>query len=612
MAEEVGHPERLSQNEDQAIEEAMGRIDTLNEDIQSPKEPERASSNHSHSLNETTRPQEDEGDRANPPETHAEPQVFKCWHESSQTSEIADFIYGESICYLTQYPRADEIKEVAHPSASGSQVYRPENADCGAWMSPSNPLCPASFGAHGTTATAGAFGQLVQFSDFLDAGNSGIFSAGHCFTREPYLVAQRAKDLQILATETFENGQVRNYENLFGLKFMNLQLSDNAPGKLKWYQYQWPCYEFQRGCFKGLDNVEMTIQFIVRDGTVLQQCILENWGEADVDIHFAFCTAMCISDLDHVKDNYAFNKTAPDNQNAGPGPGGFGWVHLNRFHEGPSGTRTSSPYSSHRESGRSHHNRTNKSQPSHGVALVISVAVDGEMIKFNQGQSSHVWKQTLKAKSNTPEERSQELEIITAYKLILVGDPVSDWKNFIVPLKEMDANRFLREARAVPSFPTFISGTNERHDLTCSDVSPHSETMVSDVKEGQADIANVPQNGVAIASDSDQETEQSPAVDHEPTPKKADSIADHIEFTVRRNLEHILGVCTIPVRASGERDEGLVFDKPHDVQAIALTCGDMSGHRISTASSLCVLTRHIHLIFPQTADRKTIVLRFNS
>ncbi|KAK2606669.1 hypothetical protein N8I77_005403 [Diaporthe amygdali] len=565
MAEKVGPPERQSQHEENAIEEAMGRIDTLNGDTHGLEEPKRASSNHSHSSNKTIRPQEDEGDCENPLQTHDSPQVFRCWHESSQTSEVEDFIY-------------------AQPSASGPQLYRPENADCGAWMSPSNPKCPASFGTRGTTATAGAFGQLVQFSNFLGAGNSGMFSAGHCWTDKPYWVTRRARDLQDLAAETFEEGQVQDHDNVFGLKFLNLQLLDDAPVKLKWYQYRWPCYEFKRECFEGLDNVGMTIQFIVRDGTVLQQCILENWGEADVDIHFAFCTAMCISDLDHVTDNYAFNKITPDDQNAGPGPGGFGWVHLNRFHEGASGTRTDSPCSSHRESDRSHYNRINKSQPSHGVALVISVAVDGEMIRFSQGQSSHIWKKVLKARSNTPEGRSHELEIVTAYKLILVADPRSDWKKFIVPLEEMDANRFLREARAFSSFPTSITRTNGRHGSACSDVAPHSETLVSDVKKYEADIANVPQDGVATAPDSGQETEQSPAVDHEPTPKEADSITDHIEFTVRRNLEHILSVCAIPVGASGERDKGLI-DKLRDVQPIALTCGDMSGHRISTASS---------------------------
>lgn len=309
----------------------------------------------------------------------------------------------------------------------------------------------------------------------------------------------------------------------------------------------------------------MTIQSIVRDGIVLQQCIMENRGDADVEIHFAFCKAMRIWDLDHVTDDYAFNKTTPNDQNAGPGPGGFGWVHLNRFNEGALGT-------------------------SHGVALVISVAVNGKVISFSPGQSAHMWKQILQAKSDTLEGRSQELEIVMAYKLILVEDPVSDWTKFIIPLEDMEANRFLREARAVPSPRTFITRTNDQDSSACSEVSRHSETLVSDVKKGESDITNVPQDWAASAPYSELQTELSPAVDCEPMPTKADSITDHIEFTVQRNLEHILSVCAIPVRVSGGRDEGLIWDKLRDVQPIALTCGDMSGHRISTVSSLCVLT----------------------
>jgi hypothetical protein len=44
----------------------------------------------------------------------------------------------------------------------------------------------------------------------------------------------------------------------------------------------------------------------------------------------------------------------------------------------------------------------------------------------------------------------------------------------------------------------------------------------------------------------------------------------HLEFMIRRNLEHILSVCSIPIPDKG----------------IALTCGDMSGHRLVTSATL--------------------------
>lgn len=49
-----------------------------------------------------------------------------------------------------------------------------------------------------------------------------------------------------------------------------------------------------------------------------------------------------------------------------------------------------------------------------------------------------------------------------------------------------------------------------------------------------------------------------------------------IDLFLRRNLEHVLSVCSIPVPL--ERDEGS--------PAIALTCGDVDGHRVATAASL--------------------------
>lgn len=63
-----------------------------------------------------------------------------------------------------------------------------------------------------------------------------------------------------------------------------------------------------------------------------------------------------------------------------------------------------------------------------------------------------------------------------------------------------------------------------------------------------------------------------------PTFKKLKFITenDHLDFMVRRNLEHILSVCSIPVPELSK----------DGITPIALTCGDVSGHRISTSASL--------------------------
>lgn len=53
------------------------------------------------------------------------------------------------------------------------------------------------------------------------------------------------------------------------------------------------------------------------------------------------------------------------------------------------------------------------------------------------------------------------------------------------------------------------------------------------------------------------------------------NIDPDVNRVLRQNLEHMLSVCSIPVIAEGD-------DEP----AIALTCGDMDGHRVTTAASL--------------------------
>ena len=70
----------------------------------------------------------------------------------------------------------------------------------------------------------------------------------------------------------------------------------------------------------------------------------------------------------------------------------------------------------------------------------------------------------------------------------------------------------------------------------------------------------------------------------------------HFDFMIRRNLEHLLSVCSIPVpmtgdaKAANDRAKKTTFltngEQQEDTLPIALTCGDISGHRIVTSASL--------------------------
>ena len=111
--------------------------------------------------------------------------------------------------------------------------FTPKDEECGIWKSPPNAKCHASFGAQGTTATVGGCGQLVQFSDHLDAGASKMFCADHAKTEEPYLVVNRLRTLHRLAQDPFQYDPFLDSYQHFGLEFPGLGLNPDAHIELK-------------------------------------------------------------------------------------------------------------------------------------------------------------------------------------------------------------------------------------------------------------------------------------------------------------------------------------------------------------------------------------------
>lgn len=53
----------------------------------------------------------------------------------------------------------------------------------------------ASFGDKGATASIKSYGAIMQMTQFLNAGTSGILSVDQVGVKEPYHVTQRARDL---------------------------------------------------------------------------------------------------------------------------------------------------------------------------------------------------------------------------------------------------------------------------------------------------------------------------------------------------------------------------------------------------------------------------------
>lgn len=75
------------------------------------------------------------------------------------------------------------------------------------------------------------------------------------------------------------------------------------------------------------------------------------------------------------------------------------------------------------------------------------------------------------------------------------------------------------------------------------------------------------------------------------TPYRAPSTSDirFLDFIMRRNLEHVLTVCSIRVRSNTFRKlatKNFTDDSDATPVPIALTCGDISGHRVTTDTSV--------------------------
>ncbi|KAF7942167.1 hypothetical protein EAE99_000217 [Botrytis elliptica] len=138
--------------------------------------------------------------------------------------------------------------------------------------------------------------------------------------------------------------------------------------------------------------------------------------------------------------------------------------------------------------------------------------------------SNEEWTLTVKGNQTT--------EFVVAYKLVYSKSEISnDWKQFLVAADEADISRLLLnefESTRYRPIPLFSVG---------------------------ASMPNIsPRESIAW-----------------------DKIKSNFDFIFQRHLEHLLTVCAIPITSC----QGSI-----DTSAVALTCGDVSAHRICISASL--------------------------
>lgn len=181
-----------------------------------------------------------------------------------------------------------------------------------------------------------------------------------------------------------------------------------------------------------------------------------------------------------------------------------------------------------------------------------------------------------------------------------VSDPIKPWVNegFQSSRNCLALTSILQEEesdkRAVLYLSPFINGRAQEIRRTDNTIEimpdPRAWSGTSASGQLQVTIAYTLKLVSSVGEDSGEEEWLSPVSEDNLSAAReiaerrfeAPALADnpHLNFVLRRNLEHILSVCSIPVDwAKDEKDQ-------QGERPIALTCGDIAGHRVTTAASL--------------------------
>lgn len=623
----------------------------------------------------------------------------------------------------------EDVPDLTPGAQRKPHVFKPKDEHCGIWKDPPNQRCHASLGDRGTTASVSCFGNLVQMSQFLGAGHSGVFTIDHQATDEPYFVCDRAECLDNLA---------RNQDDLdstsFGLRLPE-DYSPQDPPEVKWVNWRWPRYEWDT----KVPGVQAHCQWVVHDNIVLQQVTLENSNEAPIrDFGIELQGEMLIRDLDYLDPSYLFNETSLSSrqQRSGydqiGGPNGFGWITVHGLEysrpeekpysntngdcsrasqEGPVSDLISRAPPINQDSPVEHTidpvaprelpndprkllhpglsqalhsppepeqnaqmSSTNLSQSSRyqqvgsdgqetdvpgldgrsqlnagaeagdakpaedgmertvqlhdtwsaskarSVACVMALYCRGKAVQMHPG-STELSDMQIGAKGSD----SDVLEIVVAYRLVVLPDTKVHWKNFLVTAEQADVSRILRD-ETVRLWGEGEDACTPLCELGLSLIDPEKTTKKPSEPE-DAESSNVGGGGGAATGDASKTADvstdtasapaapgleesqdgidgpghaQTPSAEADPDPKPAfglprglpgtSSPKYHIEYMAWRHLEHILSVCAIPLvpctlfNDDGDSNPG----GSGDGDIIALTCGDMAGHRICTSASLYV------------------------
>ncbi|OJD34447.1 mg2+ transporter zinc transport protein [Diplodia corticola] len=425
-----------------------------------------------------------------------------------------------------------------------------------------------SFGdGTGTTATVNVYGNLIQLSRYLGGGGdihggggrSGFLSLDLPGTPPPPLVQERAQALADLATNPAAT--------LCGLYMEDesdvVRALDGRKPRVESVRDRWPRFVFcdddddddddddgdgdgdgdgdRAGSISGEQPPRrasppftLSVQYFVRDGTVFQQHVFERKAGRRLDEHVVVVPNVMI-DTDVLIRQLDF--TAAD----GPGDGGGG-------DEGRGGTYGSSAAEVY-----------STSLGPHGYSLVLDHSGVSSS-RSAEGSTANLFPGPEQLDGNGREGLSDSAGLVLALFVNGVPQRIEEVENKWYKIADRDKAEadFIISGRVeiTLAYRLQITSAAERNNGQWRS----SLVSASDLWAMDRHFCATPFGHLSLSS------------------------SQHENYVLRRNLEHVLSVCSVPV--SG----GDTMASSDDCPAVAFTCGDFSGHRIVTAASFYAFT----------------------
>jgi hypothetical protein len=425
----------------------------------------------------------------------------------------------------------------------------------------------ASFGDDGTTVTVNRYGNIMQISRFLEFGSSGFLCVDPQYDN-PYWIQDRMNQL-IDSLKDREEGlrldlvDWSEFEDLPSLGFMydrwpryifksrvakeqTKRSTDHSKSKARSDKStQTPSMTDTAASQKSNEKIVMSsafplsIQYFCSEGIVIQKYFLYV-GEGGINSekvkwgNLLLAPDVCIRSLDFVED-HNFND--------------------------PSQELKSSVVSDHylifRHGSEDYVDDTSK--PVHerdfqaGAALVISALINDKPAKIDKSHCINL------------ELTEGQLEISVVYKLVILE------QGTIEALKCSEEDQSANKTETTQEEgDAETNGSSTGH---VEDPSPEDEAAPRATENALKRDTWAFTEGRQITYA--KQTMETIFCAKNPFRKIFFAQDNRLDFAFRRNLEHILSVCSIPTDAGPQKNP-----------CIAITCGDIAGHRVDSRASL--------------------------